>query len=146
MIELPKELKVQAEYWVKFPTRANPTDAGFDLYWPSKHGEVTVHKGETTDWLDLGIAVELPLHWALHILPRSSLGKKGLVLSNTVGLIDHTYRENIGVSLYGRNESITLVPGQRFAQAVLAFNPSIPLVRTYEIETSNRGGMGSTGE
>lgn len=88
------------------------------------------------------------------ILPRSGLGhKKGLVLGNSVGLIDADYTAQCFISAWNRNprgadSDIEINPGDRIAQMVF-----VPVVRPdFEVvseftEPSQRGGggFGSTG-
>lgn len=98
------------------------------------------------------------------ILPRSGLGTKGLVLANTVGLIDEDYQGELMVSAWNRNNDIIgnrttnlqfnqvpieLKAGDRFAQ--LTFIPVIRAKFDIVEEFSNnthRGasGFGSTGK
>lgn len=107
-------------------------------------------------------AVLIPSGIALHmdspdlcavILPRSGLGhKKGLVLGNSVGLIDADYTAQCFISVWNRNppgsEAITIEPGERIAQMMF-----LPVVRLQfqvvnEFSRSSErgaGGFGSTG-
>ncbi len=83
--------------------------------------------------LDPDACVMIPSGLALHlkdrslaalILPRSGLGHKGLVLGNSVGLIDSDYQGEISLSCWNRSSSpITISPGDRVAQLVV-----IPIV------------------
>lgn len=87
------------------------------------------------------------------ILPRSGLGhRQGLVLGNLVGLIDPDYTGPIMVSAWNRNqaggETITLAPGERFAQMVFVpvLRPDFVVVEAFSGETARGGGgFGSTG-
>ncbi len=88
------------------------------------------------------------------ILPRSGLGTKGLILANTIGLIDEDYQGELKVSAwyrlqdYGHNK-IILNSGDRFAQLMF-----IPVIRAQfkvvnefsNITNRGTGGFGSTGE
>lgn len=83
------------------------------------------------------------------ILPRSGLGHKhGIILGNSVGLIDSDYQGELKVSCWNRSsQNYTITPGLRLAQLVLV--PVItPILREVtEFETTTRGsqGFGSTG-
>lgn len=72
------------------PTYAHTTDAGLDLTATSrvfdKHGTATY---------GTGIAVEIPEGYVGLIFPRSSVSRKDLNLSNSVGVIDSGYRGEI---------------------------------------------------
>ncbi len=88
------------------------------------------------------------------ILPRSGLGhKKGLVLGNSIGLIDADYTAQCFISVWNRNPAsqqapIVIEPGERIAQ--MMFLPIVrPLFRVVKefSQSSQRGsgGFGSTG-
>ncbi len=58
--------------------------------------------------------------YAALILPRSGLGHKGLVLGNTVGLIDSDYQGEISLSCWNRGgEPFAINPGDRVAQLLI---------------------------
>ena len=129
------------------PTRGSKESAGYDFY--SKE-EIVIKPGKQyVFWTDVK-AYMMPGE-VLEMYVRSSIGiKKGLVLSNSVGIIDQDYYENlktdgnIGVCL--RNESDqpqTIEVGERIAQGIfkqflVADNISSTNERT--------GGIGSTNE
>lgn len=77
------------------PTRAYPTDIGYDLTAISVKKQIS----ENTFLFDTGIAVKPPNGYYTEILPRSSLSKTGWVLSNSVGTIDPSYRGNLLLAL-----------------------------------------------
>ena len=93
-----------------------------------------------------GLAFQIPKNTAMLLLPRSSMGiKKGLVLQNTIGLLDEDYRgecmifvKNIG------NEPVEIENGERLIQALL-----VPYVKPQFIEVLKLGetkrGMGGFG-
>jgi dUTP pyrophosphatase len=87
------------------------------------------------------------------ILPRSGLGhKKGLVLGNTVGLIDSDYAGEILISVWNRSPlgsaPIEIAPGERIAQLVFVpiIRPQFDVVEDFSLQTKRgAGGFGSTG-
>ena len=98
-----------------------------------------------------GIAIHInnPGYCAF-ILPRSGLGHKdGLILGNSVGLIDSDYQGQLMVSCWNRsNKAFILKPGVRFAQLVIlaTFRPDINIVSDFQHETIRAaGGFGSSG-
>lgn len=134
------------------PTKAHPTDAGFDLTAISKtydeHGALVY---------DTGIAVEIPKGYCGLVFPRSSIAKYDLVLSNGVGLIDSCFRGSISAKFkpttyYAKNRD-SLSPlksynlGDRIAQLVIIPYPEVEFVEADELSVSDRGtgGYGSTG-
>ena len=100
----------------------------------------------------------LPLGFALHIcntdvcavlMPRSGIAKEGLVLGNSVGLIDSDYQSQIFMLAWNRRKdrSIDIEPYSRIAQIMF-----LPIIRARfkEVEKFStltyRGGFGSTGK
>jgi dUTP diphosphatase len=95
--------------------------------------------------------------WCALILPRSGLGhREGLVIGNTVGLVDADYEGACFVSAWNRNparsedpdEGILINPGNRIAQLVFTriTRPQFKVVDAFS-HTGRRqaGGFGSTG-
>ena len=73
------------------PTRGSAHAAGYDLTavgceWDYDHKVMVYHTG---------IAVEIPRGYAGFLFPRSSIYKRSLVLSDSVGVIDADYRGEI---------------------------------------------------
>ena len=81
------------------PTYAHDGDAGMDL---CSMEDVTLWPGETVT-VKTGIAMAIPKGWAGFVFPRSGLGSRGLTLSNCVGVIDSTYRGEIGAPLHNNH-------------------------------------------
>jgi dUTP pyrophosphatase len=86
------------------------------------------------------------------ILPRSGLGHKtGLVLGNSVGLLDADFSSTVMISAWNRNpggESLTITPGDRIAQLVFVpvIRPHLNIVEVFSTTTQRgAGGFGSTG-
>ena len=84
------------------------------------------------------------------IVPRSGLGiKKGIVLANTVGVIDSDYQGEIKIGLFNRSQSqYTVKPGERICQMLFmpVINATLKLVQDFS-NTTHRGsgGFGHTG-
>ncbi len=96
-----------------------------------------------------GIAVAVPPGYAAFVFARSGLAiKKGLALSNGVGVIDSDYRGEICVGLVNLGEeAVDIAPGDRVAQ--LAVMPVLEICwnEVGELGETSRGsgGFGSTG-
>jgi len=91
-------------------------------------------------------------NWCALVLPRSGLGhKEGLVLGNTIGLIDADYEGPCLISAWNRNpagEGIRVRPGDRIAQLVFTriARPEFVIVSTFSTQGSRQeDGFGSTG-
>ncbi|HEY2104208.1 MAG TPA: dUTP diphosphatase [Candidatus Binataceae bacterium] len=91
-----------------------------------------------------GIAVEIPAGFEGQVRPRSGRAlREGLTLLNTPGTIDSDYRGEIQVILInlGR-DSVTINPGDRIAQLVIAPVARATLVEVEELTDTHRGGCG----
>lgn len=89
------------------PTRGTAGAAGFDLYADSVEGEYRMEgeevicAGGSQVTVHTGIAMAIPHGYVGLVFPRSGLAtKKGLRLSNCVGVIDEDYRGEIIVKMY----------------------------------------------
>lgn len=139
----------------KTPYKAIDIDAGFDLYCTSIE--------ETPDYIqyNTGIAVEIPEGYVGLVFPRSSVTRYDLMLKNSVGVIDASYRGEIMCRFQGidgikykvgdekriiYNENKYNI-GDRVAQIVFMKLPKITLIEAEELSNTERGegGFGSTG-
>lgn len=148
------------------PNKAHPTDAGFDLTATSR---VVDNFGNIV--YGTGISVEIPENHVGLIFPRSSVCKKELFLTNSVGVIDSGYRGEIMVKFKGALISwenydedgdyeilvggfhdaqtcSTYEVGERIAQLIITPIPEIEFIETDELSDTDRGtgGYGSTGK
>ena len=119
-------------------------DAGIDLRYLG-HTAFPLH-GEMTAKFKTGIAVEIPEGNFGMIVPRSGLGSRGIILANTVGIIDPNYRGEIIVNLWNRNPAMTrpvvLEPMERIAQLIIM---PYTKVKPVFVETLNETDRGATG-
>ena len=97
-----------------------------------------------------GIAIALPSKdYVALMFIRSGLGiKKGICLSNGVGVIDSDYRGELRVGLSNRSgEDYTLMPGDRISQLMVVPVMCPTPVFVDELDETERGagGLGSTG-
>ncbi|MDT8297527.1 MAG: dUTP diphosphatase, partial [Spirochaetaceae bacterium] len=83
------------------------------------------------------------------VRPRSGLAvKKGLTVLNSPGTIDSDYRGEVKVILINHDSHpVTIEPGMRIAQLVIAPVAQAVFTDVQELPDSNRGGggFGSTG-
>lgn len=148
------DLKIVCEDPKYMPTYANDTDACMDLKVkinlidPYAAVELKPHQTMT---FGTGIKVAIPEGYVMLVLPRSSTGfKLNCMLSNTTGVIDAGYRDEIHIGLYNFGDKpIYLDDAQRVAQFLIIPRPKINLEMTVDNEdfrTGDRGGgIGSTG-
>ena len=129
------------------PSRAHAEDAGLDIY---HIGEKLIIKAGEKVKIPTGFAMSVPLGSVAKIYPRSGLATtKGLVLANTVGIIDSSYRGEVFITMKNNSDKLfTLNKGDRFAQMVLQpcwlWQPQI----VAELDSTERGdkGLGGTGK
>jgi dUTP pyrophosphatase len=84
------------------------------------------------------------------IFPRSGKStKEGLVLANTLGVVDADYRGEVLIPVLNRNlfKKVTIEPGERIAQMVFMPNVMAFLRETDTLDETERGEgrFGSTG-
>lgn len=81
----------------------------------------------------------------LEVALRSSLGVKGLSISNGIGIIDLDYADEIGLILYNSNVyEFKVSKGDRVAQCTIKEHQSY--LMGYKSDTVRTGGYGSTGK
>lgn len=154
------------------PTKAHPTDAGFDM--------VATGINQTDEYIEYktDIAIQLPKGYCALLFPRSSNSKKDLLLANSVGLVDEGYIGEIRFRfkriLMPIMQDVMIAPptgdiltdakntrkvpglayrddfiykeGDKIGQLVIMPVPEITLVETDELTETDRGegGFGST--
>ena len=131
-------------FWKEHPTYKNAKrndDVGLDIPMPE---DIIVPSGECGFLVDLGFRTE-PTHGYL-LIPRSSISKTSLRMSNSIGVIDKSYRGNVKVALDNiSDEPFTLRSGKCYFQ-IVAFNGMLPKWNLGDVNTTLRGsgGFGST--
>ena len=112
--------------------------------------EIGIQPGETV-LVGSGIAVNIkdPNIVGL-IVPRSGLGiKKGIILANTIGVIDSDYQGEIKIGLFNRSQKkYTVKPAERICQMLFmpVIRATLKLVREFSNATyRGDGGFGHTG-
>jgi dUTP pyrophosphatase len=143
-------LEIKTSYGAQAPSRANPTDAGLDIY---AFEDIVIQPGQVT-MVDTGVAVKIP-KWHVGLLfQRSSFTKYGISLANAVGVIDTDYRGTIKVAFRNHAEESGYVinKGDKIAQLVV-MPIALPELRYFNgaesdwIDTKRgEGGFGSTGK
>lgn len=127
------------------PSYAKEGDAGLDLV---AINEKTVD-GNGFGYIEYGtgIAVEIPPHHVGLLFPRSSISNTGLIMANSVGVIDSGYRGEIKLRFRWVADSVKYKTGERVAQLVIVPCPEVELIQTEEFTNSERGegGFGHTG-
>lgn len=153
---------------VELPVRKTKGSCGYDI-----HAPMDMIITDVARTVDLGVLMEpgdIPEGYCALIVPRSSMGAKGLHLRNTVGVIDSDYTmdtikatlycdqhvEGIldvdhdfrtGIRLKGRTTSVENVvivkKNERILQMIIVPFGIIP--NEPEVTEERKGGYGSTG-
>ncbi len=133
---------------IPLPQFATPGSAAMDLR-ACLDGPVTLQAGARAV-IPTGLAMALPsADYVALVFARSGLGiKKGVCLSNGVGVIDSDYRGEIAVGLVNlSDEDYTVQPGDRIAQLMVVpvVQPTVTLAEELDETDRGSGGLGSTG-
>lgn len=136
-----KKLNPAAE----LPEYAKKGDAGLDL----KAVSMEYSEEFKCNVYGTGLAVEIPEGYVGFIVPRSSIRKYGLALTNCVGVIDSGYRGEIMVTFRPQavgSEEIYKV-GDKICQLIIMRYPLIKPIEATELSKTERGenGHGSSG-
>ena len=131
--------KFNAEDWLK-PRRATKGSAGYDFIAP----EDIIIPAKWKKEFDTGVSVEVEDGYVLLLFIRSSLGSKGITLTNNVAVIDSDYRQHIrGFLLNETNDPYIIKKGERYMQGVI-----LPYFTAVDDDATEErtGGVGSTGK
>ena len=131
------------------PRRGSADAAGYDLYACPADGQSVTIAPHTTAMIGTGLALAIPAGYFGGVFARSGLGiKKGIALSNGVGVIDSDYRGEVGMGLINlSDEPYTIQPGDRVAQMMISpvILPALRFVDELDETARGAGGLGSTG-
>lgn len=129
--------------------KATEGSAGFDIMTPY---DFELKAGQSKK-IETGLKLEIPPELMGLVLPRSGLGSQGIILRNTIGLIDPDYRGELIVNLYNENNNPTLdkkvfKKGDRIAQIIFLPRVAINFGITKKLNETERGegGFGSSGD
>lgn len=127
------------------PKHAKPGDAGMDL--TSRDTVEIAPQG--TVMVHTGVRMEIPDGYVGLCFPRSGLAsKRGINLTNCVGVIDSGYRGEIMAPLYNAGHETQIVErGERVCQIAIIPFATCECVEVGELTDTERGegGFGSTG-
>ena len=167
MQHMVPSLKIKKLYKdVLDPTKAHPTDSGYDLYayrflkvYAKGTGDIGYVPPEDEYSIELpslgrvliatGISATVGEGYEIQIRPRSGNAlKKGLTVLNTPGTVDDSYRGDISVIVFNStHKSVEIKLGERIAQAVVCpvTLSEIEFVEELPSTVRGAGGFGSTG-
>ncbi|MCL4354556.1 dUTP diphosphatase [Patescibacteria group bacterium] len=131
---------------LEMPAYKTKGAVGFDL---SAREQVEIEPGEVK-LIPLNIVAKIPESCGFFLLSRSSTPlKKGLLVANSVGIIDQDYcGENDEIKLQVLNfskEKVVVEKGERIAQAIIMRIEKVEFEEVEKMNNKSRGGFGSTG-
>lgn len=95
------------------------------------------------------LAVEIPKGYVGLLVPRSSIWKKSLMLTDSLGIIDSDFRGEIVAIMKATTDTVPAIykQGERFCQLVILKKPEYTIKEVEELSKTERGegGFGSTG-
>lgn len=99
--------------------------------------------------IPLGVAMELPKGYEALVAPRSSAFRKyGVLLANSIGIIDESYKgdnDEWNFLAYAVRDT-HILKNERICQfRIIEHQPSVELVEVDMLGNPDRGGIGSTG-
>lgn len=125
-----------------------------------------IERFNTGDWIDLraaedvvisagdfkliplGVAMELPEGYEAIVAPRSSTHKRGIMMANSLGIIDESYKgenDEWHFPAYAAKDTF-IRKNERICQfRIIEHQPMIHLVEVERLGNADRGGIGSTG-
>jgi dUTP pyrophosphatase len=135
----------------RLPEAKHPGDAGMDLR-ADLEGPLTLWPGKVSK-VPTGLYVQLPegdteANWEMQIRTRSGLASQGIIVANSPGTVDSSYRGEIQVLLLNTSDQPFVVePGDRVAQAVVSLVAKFKwqVVEDLDDTSRNHQGFGSSG-
>tara|TARA_R110000824_G_scaffold160957_1_gene335949 strand:- start:11096 stop:11557 length:462 start_codon:yes stop_codon:yes gene_type:complete len=136
------------------PDRANPSDAGLDVFYSPENPHAKIHMSPNTSRIiPTGLKFAIPHGYMLEVKNRSSIASKRHLLVGAC-VIDSGYEGEVFVNLHNVGvEGQVIAPGDKIAQLVMTpvvhFRPSETTENTlysYPMTISGRGkgALGST--
>jgi dUTP pyrophosphatase len=131
---------------VSLPAYGTDESAGFDL---AAARDVTVPPRQIV-LVRTGLVIEVPSGHFLAIVARSSTPlKRGLVVSNGVGVIDPDYsgpEDEVMIQVLNITDGpVEVRRGDRIAQGIVLPSPRVTWEEVGALKEATRGGFGSTG-
>ncbi len=110
--------------------------------------DVELYAGEYK-MIPLGVAMELPLGYEALVAPRSSTFKKyGVLLANSIGIIDESYKgdgDEWHFPAYATRNTV-IKKNERICQfRLIEHQPGVVFLEVNKLGNDDRGGFGSTG-
>lgn len=132
------------------PERKTSGSSGYDLVanLKDKPGQQITFPYRHTEIIDCGFKMKIPEGYEALITPRSSMGAKGLIVTNSPGTIDSDFCGKIKVLITNVGKEVACIKhGDRIAQMKIVPVYGFDFEEVEGLEETNRGegGFGSTG-
>ncbi|HHX99139.1 TPA: dUTP diphosphatase [Candidatus Dojkabacteria bacterium] len=146
---MKRRMKIKVDNQKYLPEVKTEFSAGADLKVKTEK-DIVVKPNESAE-IHTGVYLEIPKGYVGLLFVRSSFGKKGLMLKNSVGVIDSDYRGEVIAQVINTSKSgIVLTDTERFAQIVvvpcLSLKDNLEVADELEETERGEGGFGSTGK
>lgn len=100
--------------------------------------------------IPLGVAMELPVGYEAHVVPRSSTFKNfGIIQTNHQGVIDESYcgdNDEWKMPVYAIRDTIIHINDRICQFRIMKHQPEIIFDEVEHLNNADRGGHGSTGK
>jgi dUTP pyrophosphatase len=131
---------------LKLPEYKTKGAVGFDL---TARLETVIKPFEVT-LIPLNVVVKVPKGYGLFLFSRSSVpGKKGLMVANSVGVIDQDYHgEDDEIKMAALNftkKDVIVEKGERICQGIIMKIATPTITEVKKMASKSRGGFGTTG-
>jgi dUTP pyrophosphatase len=101
------EVKIKLIEGGSMPKKGSEGAAAYDCY--AREISYNAKAGYTV--IKLGFAIAVPNRHVLKLYPRSSITNRGMIMGNSVGIVDSDYRGEVMVRLYPNASSMMAING-----------------------------------
>ena len=143
----PLPIQILCEDLFLIPEKSTIGSLGLDIKAKLEEEEITIYPLDTIK-IKAGFSLAVPNGYHAKIVSRSGLSSKGIVVSNSPGIIDSDYRGEICVLLTNTGKNpYKLANKTRVAQMFFDKNLDTEFIFVTSLDQTERGagGFGSTG-
>lgn len=143
----PLPIQILCEDLFYIPEKSTIGSLGLDIKAKLEEEEITIYPLDTIK-IKAGFSLAVPNGYHAKIVSRSGLSSKGIVVSNSPGIIDSDYRGEICVLLTNTGKNpYKLANKTRVAQMFFDKNLDTEFIFVTSLDQTERGagGFGSTG-
>lgn len=141
---MKSKLRIKLGTGARLPEKANPTDAGIDIFASAYQAILPRQRA----LISTGLYMEIPEGFCIFIKSRSGLAAKDW-LDVEAGVVDQDYRGEVRVLISNNSDrTFRIDEGDKIAQMVLLPVPAVEIKEVTTLSSTNRGanGFGSTGK